>query len=145
MKLREAFVASVFALVILGSGMLWLGEGAFFPGGMTILVAVLAFLFNERGPRWSLGLWITNGLGLLAAAAALGEFLGPSLEGRLLSGAHFLCYLTWIVLFQKKRSREYWLLGAFVLLLVAVGSVLNNSGLYGLLVLVFVQIGRAHV
>ena len=38
MKLKEVFVASLFALVILGSGMLWLGEGAFFPGGLTILV-----------------------------------------------------------------------------------------------------------
>ena len=138
MRLHEVFVTSLFALVILGSGMLWLGEGAFFPGGLTILVTILAFLFNERGPRWSLGLWSTNSLGLLAAAATVGEFLGPSLEGRLLSGAHFLCYLTWIILFQKKRSREYWLLGAFVLLLVAVGSVLTTSGLYGLLVLVFV-------
>jgi transglutaminase-like putative cysteine protease len=140
MTLRDVFVASLFVLVILGSGMLWLGEGDFFPAGVTVLLAVAAYLFNERGPRWSLGPWSSNALGLLAAAAALGEFLGPSLEGRLLSGAHFLCYLSWIILFQKKRSREYWLLGAFVLLLVAVGSVLTNSGLYGLLVLVFVLV-----
>ena len=138
MTLRDVFVTSLFALVILGSGMLWLGEGDFFPAGVTVLIAIAAWLFNERGPRWSLGLWSSNALGLLAAAAALWEFLGPSLEGRLLSGAHFLCYLSWIILFQKKRSRGYWLLGAFVLLLVAVGSVLTNSGLYGLLVLVFV-------
>ena len=54
MTLRDVFVASLFALVILGSGMLWLGEGDFFPGGVTILLAIAAYLFNERGPRWSI-------------------------------------------------------------------------------------------
>jgi transglutaminase-like putative cysteine protease len=140
MTLRELFTTSLYALILLGSGMLCLGEGTLFPAGLTSVIAILAWIFNERDPHWSVNRWATNGLGLLAAAAAVGEFLGNNIEARLLSGAHFLTYMTWIVLFQRKSRREYWWLGAFLLLQVAVGSVLTSSGLYGFLVLLFVML-----
>ncbi len=137
MTLRDTFLVSIYLLVILASAMAWLGEGTPFPAGITIIVAILAFSLNERQGRWNLPKWGTNTLGLVAAAAAVGEFLTPNIEARLLSGAHFLSYLTWIVLFQKKEAREYWWLGAFALLQVAVGAVLTNSGAYGGLMLLF--------
>lgn len=136
--LRDVFLLSLHLLVCLSGLMLAYGEGTPFPAGLTPIVAVVAYLVTEKQGRFHFNAIATNLLGLVAAAAAVGEFLTPNLEARLLSGAHFLVYLTWIVLFCRKEAREYWWLGAFGLLQVAVGSVLTSTGAYGLMLLAYI-------
>jgi len=138
--LRDVFLFSIYGMAALAAAMLAFGEGAAFPAVLTVPLAAAAVVVNERQRRIRLrGVWV-NGLGLLALIVSIAEFLGPSVEARLLSGAHFLVYLTWIVLFQDKQLRQYWWIGAFALLQVSVGAVLTNSGAYGFLLLAFLLV-----
>lgn len=138
MNLRLTFLNSLLALVLMAAALLVMGEEALFPSALTLLVAVLAHVVVDRRQLWQLPTGWANVLGLLAAVASIAEFLGPNIEARLLAGVHFLVYLTWIVLLRHKHIREFWWLGSFALLQVAVGAVLNNSATYGLLMLAFV-------
>jgi transglutaminase-like putative cysteine protease len=136
-RLRDVFLYSIYGLAAVAAAMLAFGEGSPFPAAVTVPLAFAALVLNERRHRIRLSsLWV-NALGLGALVISVAEFMGPSVEARLLSGAHFLVYLTWIVFFQDKQFRQYWWIGAFALLQVAVGAVLTNSGAYGFLLLAF--------
>lgn len=135
MNLPTVFQVSIYGLTGLAGAMLSFGEEAPVPAGLTVVLCVLALFLNERLRLIRIGLLWCNLLGLVAMGFAVYEFLGPRLDSRLLAGAHFLVYLTWIVLFQDKRIQQYWWLFALGLLQVAVGSVLTTSGWYGLFLL----------
>lgn len=128
---------SLYGLVMLAGGMLSLAEGATFPDALTIPLAVLALFLTERWKLFWLRTSWANGLGLLAFVVAGWELSSGEIEARLLSLAHLLVYLTWIVLFLSKTPRMYWNLCLLSVLHVAVGAVLTSSGVFGLLCAVF--------
>jgi len=129
--IRSLFTQSLYLTVGLASVMLWAAEGAFSQAALTVPVAVAAYLYVERRGVTLPG-FAANGLGLLATGAAFVELWLRDIEGRLLFGAHLLVYLTWILLWLPKTSRQRWGLIALAVLQVGVGSVLTNDGLYGL-------------
>lgn len=138
MQLETVFHISIYSLVALAGGMLAYGEETPLPSALTVVLSVLAMHLNERLRTIRIGVLTSNVLGLAAAAAAVFELFDNSPEARLLAGAHFLVYMTWIVLFQDKEIRQYWWLTALSLLQVAVGSVLAFSrGWYGVLLLAY--------
>jgi len=138
MSLASVFHFSLYVLVALAGAMLAFGEESFFPSGLTVLLSGFVLYFNERSARLRLAPWVGNLLGLAALGALAYEFFGESPESRLLAVAHFLVYITWIVLLQAKGVRQYWFLCALSLLQVAVGSVLTGStGVYGLMLLTY--------
>ena len=116
--------------------MFMMSEGGIFPQLLTIPLGLLTLFFTDRWDKFSLSPLWANILGLLAFLVVCGEFF-TDIEGRLLSGAHFLVYLTWIILMQKKGETQYWWLAALGFLQIAVGSVLTESGYYGLLLVVY--------
>ncbi|HID21531.1 MAG TPA: DUF3488 domain-containing protein, partial [Planctomycetaceae bacterium] len=71
-------------------------------------------------------------LALAALAAALAEFLGESIEAKVLSGAHLLVYITWIIFLQEKGRRQFWWLCTLSVLQVAVGAILTDASSFGL-------------
>lgn len=136
-SLQIVFLVSVYVLVTYSGLMLAFAEGAVHPQGWTLPLAVLAFIFNERlGKLTVSNLW-ANVLGLAGFLVAGAEFFSPNIEGRLLSGAHLLVYLTWIVLFQRKSAKQYWWMCALSVLQVAVGSVLTQAGAYGAMLVLY--------
>ena len=133
MSLLSIFHLSVYGLIGYSAIIFALAEGTQFPPEMcTIPLILVAYLINERKPILRLNAWGANALGLLAFTIAAVEFFSSDIEAKLLSGAHLLVYLTWIVLFQKKTTAQYWWLLALAVLQVAVASVLTYSGWYGL-------------
>ena len=116
--------------------MFMMSEGGVFPQLLTIPLGLLTLFFTDRWDKFSLSPLWANVLGLLAFLVVCGEFFSD-VEGRLLSGAHFLVYLTWIILLQKKGETQYWWLAALGFLQIAVGAVLTESGYYGLLLVVY--------
>lgn len=133
MNLEAVFLLSVYVLTAAAGAMLAFGEETFFPAGVTIPLALVALLFCERKRQIFIGPWVSNLLGLVALGLGIYESMGGRPDSRLLAGAHFLVYITWIVLFQAKVLRQYWWLCALSLLQVAVGSVLTLAlGWYGL-------------
>jgi protein-glutamine gamma-glutamyltransferase len=141
MTLTMAFRFSLYGLVSLAASMLAYGEESLLPSGITIALAGFSLLISERRTRWTIGPIVANLMGLAALMAAGFEFFGKKDDARLLAGAHFLVYITWIVLLQVKGIRQYWWLSALSLLQVALGSVLTSqSGSYGLLLLAYLPL-----
>src|SRR5262245_43272993 len=127
MNLQSAFLTSIYAMTALAGAMLAYGEEAPVPSGLTVLFSALAYFFNERNPRLHINALTSNILGLAALAVGIFESFGRGEDARLLAGAHFLVFITWIVLFQEKEIRHYWWLCALSLLQVALGPLLTLS------------------
>lgn len=136
MNLKLTFQISIYLLVSLSSILFMMAEGGVFPQLLTIPLGLLTLFFTDRWEKFSLSPLWANVFGLLAFLVACAEFFS-NIEGRLLSGAHFLVYLTWIILLQKKSDTQYWWLCALGFLQIAVGSVLTESGYYGILLVIY--------
>ncbi|MCA9019464.1 MAG: DUF3488 domain-containing protein, partial [Planctomycetaceae bacterium] len=136
MNLTLTFQISIYLLVALSSIMFMMAEGGVFPQLMTIPLGLITLFFTDRWEKFSLSPLWANILGLLAFLVVCAEFTS-NIEGRLLSGAHFLVYLTWIILLQKKSDTQYWWLCALGFLQIAVGAVLTESGYYGFMLVIY--------
>lgn len=135
--LTVVFQASAYLTLALSSLILAHAEGSAFPQGVTLPLAVVAWIFTERRKALQLPPWGANVLGMVGFLTAMFELLTNSIEARLLSGAHLLVYLSWVVLFQKKEARQYLWMLALAMLQVAVGAVLTTSETYGALLAVY--------
>lgn len=136
MRLETIFQVSIYGLVSLAGISLALAEGSPL-AAFTLPLALLALFFSERWKSVGLPQLWANLLGIAALMAGTIEFTSGTAEARLLSGAHFLVYLTWIALFQTKTVRLYWWLCALSVLQMAVGSVLSYDPIYGWLLVVY--------
>ncbi len=128
---------SLYGLMALASVILATAEGDSMPDACTVPLAILALFVTERWKLFCLRIRWANVLGLTAFALGGWEFFRGTTEARLLSLAHVLVYLTWIVLFLEKNTRMYWTMCALAVLHVAVGSVLTTSSVFGLLTILF--------
>ena len=104
MPLSSVFQISVYSLTCLASLILAYGEGAVWPQALTPPLALMALFFTEKTQRFRLPIMTANLLGLIAFSAAIIEFFGEDIESKLLSGAHLIVYLTWVVMFQRKST-----------------------------------------
>jgi protein-glutamine gamma-glutamyltransferase len=133
MRKQERIVNfSALAVVAYTSVIIAIAEESALPYAFTIPIAVAAIVVARNRPTWQLKTVSANILGLLAFALAGTELLMGSIEARLLSGAHLMAYLTWIVLWQKKQLTQYWWLFALSVIQVAIGAILMGTALYGL-------------
>ena len=130
MNADRAMTRAVFLCVGWAGLMLSLAEGRVFPVPLSLPIVVVAW-FAYRADRMRCPTWLAAILGMGAFGAAFLEFAFGDIESRLLSIAHIIVYLTWIILFTRWRTREYWLLLALSLLQIAVGAVLTTEGWYG--------------
>ena len=130
-KLRATFfrsmtlVTSAAALILAGS------EGAFFPAGITPFIAVVAWIFVDHYRTLHIPVLVGNLFGLAALWVAADEFLGGTLIQKLLSGAHLVVYLSWIVLLLPKSHRQYWWLMALSVLELAIGGIVSGNVAFG--------------
>jgi len=97
------FQISIYCLVCLASLILAAAEGATFPTGLTVPLALSALFVTERWKAIRLPAIWANALGFLAFGLATAEFLTGDIEARLVSGAHLLVYLTWIIIFLESN------------------------------------------
>lgn len=134
---RSLLQASVACLAALAGGVFAAAEGGPLAAA-TIPIALCGLLWTDYQQSFSLHPWVANGLGLLAFVAAGFEFFGESIEGRLLGFGHLLCYLSWILLLQKKETPQFWWICAMSILQVATSSVLTNSLWLGFSLILYV-------
>ncbi len=129
--IKTVFFISIYGLTSVAGLMLADAEGGAFPQILTPPLAVLAYFLTDRTRKFHFPVIVANTLGILAFAYAGYQMLGPTLEARVLAGAHLVVYLTWIVLFQEKRLAQYWWMCALSVLQIAIGSILTNANAYG--------------
>lgn len=137
MDLVIVFQSSLYLAVALSSITLAISEQFPFPAIVTLPLAVIAYWMVERKKVWAVDGWKSNILAGIAISALMWELQGPETYNRVIAGAHFLVYLTWIVLLQTKRIRQYWFLMALSWLQVAIASVMTDSPLFGLTLFVY--------
>ena len=135
--LTLVFQASVYLTLGLSAVILAHAEGSVFPAGLTIPIASAAWFFTERRRLLQLPTSWANVFGMGGFIAAMSELMTNNIEARLLSGAHLLVYLSWVVVFQKKEARQYLWMCALAMLQVAVGAVLTTSETYGALLTLY--------
>lgn len=116
-----------FSSIILASA-----EESRWPTSITPFLAVFTHLFVDKWKKIRLSVVGANTLGLLAFGVMAWEFSGGDVLAKLLSGAHLLVYMTWVVLLLQKGIRQYWWLLALSLLQISVASVLTTSATFGM-------------
>lgn len=136
--MKDVFLISLTALVCLAGGiMTWLDNSPF-PVVLTIPIAIAAYVFCEHLRWFRLGDLASNFFGIIALIFAAMEFLSEGQEAKLLSGAHLLCYLQWIILFQDKEDSWHWWSVVLSILQIAVCSVLTYNIWFGFWLIVYV-------
>lgn len=141
MNLLLVFHYSLYTLAGAAGLLLSISEWSPFPALLTPPLAVAAYWFTEKRRSFYLNAVATNVLAVAAIGAAGVEFFQPSMEVKLLSVAHLLVYVSWIILFQEKRLNSYWWLMALAILQVAISSVLTVSPWYGVGLFAFLALG----
>ena len=130
-RLRSTFFRSITLLTSCAGIILCGSEGLLFPSAMTPVFAVLGWILVDH-LRWlRVPPLVGNTMGLIALGVVTNEFIGGTLEQKLLSGAHLIVYMTWIVLVMPKGHRQFWWLIALSLLQLAISGVLSTGAGFG--------------
>lgn len=130
-NVERVFHISIAATVSMAALVLANAEDAWLPGAITPLIAAFSYFLVDRRSRVRLPISAANVLGAIAFMAMAWEFSGNTLLGKLLSGAHLLIYISWVVLLLRKGIRQYWWLMAISVLQLAVASVLTTESSFG--------------
>lgn len=138
-RLQTIFLASQCAMVTLASVIFAASEGGLIPVVSGVMAPFALYAVDRQ--RWlRLPNYWAGFLGLVAMFAAFIEFISGNIEVRLLSGGHFMCYLTWIVLWQTKEWRQHWMLAALSVLQVAIATLLTNSPWLGVGLFAYISV-----
>ena len=131
LKLRSTFFRSVTVVTSAAAIILAGSEGLLFPAACTPVFALVGWLLAEHLRWFRIPVIIGNLFGVAAFAVAANEFIGGTLESKLLAGAHLIVYLTWIVLILPKSNRQYWWLIALSVLQLAIAGLLSGGVTFG--------------
>ena len=129
-KVRQTFHRSVMLCVCLSAIVLASAEDVWFPSCVTPVFACLSYLIVDRRTL-ALPVSGANVLGAIATIVVAIEFYNGTVYEKLLSGAHMLVYLTWIILLMRKGHRQFWWLCALCVLQLAVASVMTQKPSFG--------------
>lgn len=143
MPLEFCLQVCVAALSFLGTMLMGLGERDATLPMVSLIVSVTAVYFTDYLKWFRLNTTLANFSGLFAVLLALQQVGTTGREIWLLAVAHLLAYLQFILLYQKKTERHYWLLMMLSLFQVAVAAALNLEIWFGLLLVVYLLLGLA--
>ncbi len=140
----ERFVQIGIAMMAtLGTLLLGMGERNLTLPVLAVIVSISSvYLTDIRG-------WLrfthptSNLLALSAMAWTLWGFGSLTVDLKLLSVANLLVYLQFILQYQRKTVRTYWLLALLSLVQTAVSTALNLQLVYGFLLLIYVFVSLA--
>ncbi|MFO1022502.1 MAG: transglutaminaseTgpA domain-containing protein [Planctomycetales bacterium] len=138
--LQRTLVISVFVLICFAGGILTSSVGYFFPTGLTIPIAILAFILNEHLRILRINLVTANVLAALGFVIAGFQFFGDDPEAKLLAPINLLCYVQWTLLFVDKNEEQYWWHIALSILQVAASAVLTFNAWYGFVLALFIPL-----
>jgi len=102
---------------------------------LAVIVADESVYFTDVTGWLRLRGGLANLAALTAVVVSLWDLHRYGRESQLLAIANLLVYLQFIMLFQRKKARTYWLLLLINLQLVAVAAALNSELIFGVLLL----------
>jgi len=136
MNIERLLQICIAALVALSAVLLGMGQQDASLPLLAVVVSCVALYVTDFRGLWHLG---DRSAALCALAAVAYAFFDLERFGRdswLLAVANLLVYLQFILLFQTKQVRRYWLLMLLSVLEVAVATVVNADLIFG-----FLQVG----
>jgi len=141
MHLERVLQIGVAILVSLSTILLGMGEqGVTLPLVAVILAAASVYLTDMRG--WiRLNQRATDVLALGAGILALVQWQRDVNDAGLLALLNFAVYCQFVLQFKRKNVLTYWLLIALSLMEAAVATALNETMLFGVLLLAYVMLG----
>lgn len=141
MRLPYSIAITIGFITCLSSFMLGLGQNDFLlPLLMFVAAAVSLYVTDFR--RWiRLGDWTVNVLVLLIVFMTIGDIVRNQGEDLAFSIARTLVFVEMVLLFREKDPRFCWQILLISLLQVVVATVLQQSLLFGFLLLVYVFSG----
>ncbi|MBX7167128.1 MAG: DUF3488 and transglutaminase-like domain-containing protein [Pirellulales bacterium] len=145
MKVERTLQIGMAALAALGTLMLGMGErNSTLPVLAVIVSASSVYLTDVRGwlnLRGRLG----DLLGLAALLYTAWELFHAAAEAQLLAVANLMVYLQFILQYQQKSVRTYWLLALISLMQAAVSTALNLELRYGVLLVAYAFVGMTTI
>lgn len=140
MTLELALKIAIAAMGSLSAILLGMGERAPLLPSIAVIMAGCSIYFHEIKGWVTLSERGANLACILAVAVALWDSWQLEEGSQLLAAAHLLVYLQFILLFQKKSNRRYWLLAVLSLMQVAVAAALGLELTFGLLLFTYLLI-----
>lgn len=147
MQLQLILQICVASLTALGTLLMGLGERSAFLPIVAVIVAVSSVYVTDYLKLFRLNVAVANLAGISAVVFSLVNDVGLTYQGGafkiyssdtwLMAVAHLLTYLQFILLFQEKNDRGYWLLLTLSLLQVAVAAALSLEVWFGMLLTVY--------
>lgn len=128
---------------VIAAGLIGLGQESW---KLPILVAIAsstAILLTDRLGLLELHRYLVYTLMIGGALWAIWGFLGDATANRLLSVGNLLVYVQLPLMFQKKSKRVFEQWGVFMLLELVVAALVNDTVLYGVLMLPVLILGSA--
>ncbi len=140
----ERFVqVGIATMVALGTVLLGMGERNLTLPVLAVMVAVSSVYLTDIRGWLRLNGTASNVLAVLAVTWTVWDFTELLPDRQLLAVANLLVYLQFILQYQKKYNRTYWLLALLSLLQAAVSTALNLHLVYGLLLLLYMFVSLA--
>jgi hypothetical protein len=140
MSLALVLQISIAIMGSLSAILLGMGERHPLLPTVAVVVAGCAVYFNDIRGWVRLSESGANMACLAAAAIAVWDLSRLGRDGQLLAAANLLVYLQFILLFQNKSIRRYWMLVLLSLMQVAVAAALGLELSFGLLMLAYLVV-----
>ncbi|MBX3411670.1 MAG: DUF3488 domain-containing protein [Pirellulales bacterium] len=141
MTIERLLQLCIAALVALSAMLLGMGQQETRLPILAVVVSAVAFYVVDLRGWWRLGDRTAALLSLIAVAFAFLDLGSMGRDSWLIAVANLLVYLQFILLFQVKLLRRYWLLMLLSVLEVAVATVVNDDLSFGFLQVVYLFLG----
>lgn len=141
MSIERLLQVCVAAMVALSAMLLGMGQQETRLPILAMIVSAVAFYVVDLRRWWRLGDRPAAICSLLAVGYAFLDLGSMGRDSWLIAVANLLVYLQFILLFQEKFLRRYWLLMLLSVLEVAVATVVNDDLIFGFLQVVYLFLG----
>lgn len=141
MRLPYSIAITLSVITCLSSFMLGLGQNDFILPVLMFLAAALSLYVTDFRRLIRLGDWTVNVLVLLIVFFALGDLVRNRGEDLAYAIARVLVFVEMVLLFREKATRFCWQILLISLLQVVVATVLQQSLLFGFLLIAYVFAG----
>ncbi|MFN7732956.1 MAG: hypothetical protein ACK5OB_13715, partial [Pirellula sp.] len=120
---------------VIAAGLIGLGQESWKLPILVTIASSTAILLTDRLGLLELHRYVVYALMIGGALWAMWGFIGDATANRLLTVGNLLVYVQLPLMFQKKTKRVFEQWGVFMLLELVVAALVNDTVLYGVLML----------
>ena len=139
--LRVTIYFGLFATI--AAGLIGLGKESWNLPVLVGFCSILSIVYTDVLGWFSLNRWLVYIAMVAGAGIAIVDFMANRSANQIVEVGNLLVYVQLPLMFQKKSKRVFEQWGVFLLLELVVGALVNNTVLYGILMLPVLAFGSA--